>query len=334
MKILVTGVAGFIGYHLTRRLVADGHEVMGVDGMTPYYDPSLKETRLKNLRLSNAFGFEQMMLEDGDRFSDLAQSFNPEIVIHLAAQPGVRYSLENPASYVDSNIGGTFKVLEAVRRLEVGHLMLASTSSVYGGNQKMPFQENEPADHPLSLYAATKKATEAMSHSYSSLFDIPTTAFRFFTVYGPWGRPDMAPIKFANAIVNGQPIDIYNHGDMKRDFTYIDDLVEGIVRLMPCVPVRNTPVSPLDSLSPVAPWRVVNIGGGRPTDLMTFIRSMENALGRRAEYNFLPLQPGDPQVTYASADLLEALCGYRPETDIDAGLKAFCDWYLAAYAPR
>jgi UDP-glucuronate 4-epimerase len=268
------------------------------------------------------------MLEDLATLQDISGRHNPEAIVHLAAQAGVRYSLENPRAYVDSNLVGTFNVMEIARSREVGHFLLASTSSVYGANERMPFVETEPADHPLTLYAATKKATEAMAHSYSHLWRIPTTVFRFFSVYGPWGRPDMALFKFVEAILQGKAIDVYNNGVMERDFTYVDDLVEGISRLLVRPPQAGAPVTAApDSLSPVAPWRVVNIGRGEPVNLMDFIAEIESALGLEAEFNFMPMQPGDVRRTFADASLLHALTGYGPSTSVATGVRAFCDWY-------
>ena len=268
------------------------------------------------------------LLEDAARLEDVADRHRPEVIVHLAAQEGVRYSLENPRAYVDSNLVGTFNVMEIARTRAVGHFLLASTSSVYGANEDMPFVETEAADHPLTLYAATKKATEAMSHSYSHLWRIPTTVFRFFSVYGPWGRPDMALFKFVEAMLRGKPIDVYNNGVMERDFTYVDDLVEAIVRLLETPPAAGVPATgAADSLSPAAPWRVVNIGRGEPVNLMDFIREIEISLGRKAEFNFMPMQMGDVPRTFADASLLEALTGYRPATPVSHGVAAFCDWY-------
>src|SRR4051794_3920153 len=259
MRFLVTGSAGFIGFHLARPLMADGHLVAGVDGMTPYYDVTLKRARHTLLERSNAFQPHIVMLEDYDALASIAVEAKPEVIIHLAAQAGVRYSIENPRAYADANLAGTFNLLEIVRQIRPKHFLLASTSSVYGANTVMPFRETDRTDHPMTFYAATKKATEDMAHSYAHLWDIPTTAFRFFTVYGPWGRPDMALFKFVKAALAGEPIDVYGHGRMQRDFTYIDDLVESIVRLVECTPVRGEPVGPEDSLSPAASYRVVNI---------------------------------------------------------------------------
>jgi UDP-glucuronate 4-epimerase len=330
-RVLVTGGAGFIGYHLCRRLLLDGYLVTCLDGMTDYYDVSLKRRRLSMLREHNAFSAWICMIEDAPRLSEAYAAAEPDIVIHLAAQAGVRYSLENPGAYCQSNLVGTFNLLERIRFAPPRHFMLASTSSVYGANTAMPFREMDRADHPLTLYAATKKATEEMAHSYAHLWSIPTTAFRFFTVYGPWGRPDMALFKFVRAILAGEPIDVYGGGAMSRDFTYVDDLVEAIVRLIPLTPAVGRPVDPeIDSLSPAAPFRVVNIGGGRPVGLMDFIETIERHLGRPAIRNMLPMQPGDVRETFAKPDLLAALTGYVPATDVETGVKAFVDWYLAA----
>jgi UDP-glucuronate 4-epimerase len=333
MRILVTGTAGFIGFHLARRLLADGHQVAGVDGMTDYYDVRLKQARHAQLEQDAGFSGHVLMLEDGDRLAAAARAFGPEVIVHLAAQAGVRYSLENPRAYIDANLVGTFNVMEVAREHAVAHFLLASTSSAYGGNPKMPFEETDKADWPLTLYAATKKSTELMSHSYSHLWDIPTTAFRFFTVYGPWGRPDMALFKFVEATLAGRPIDVYNKGEMTRDFTYIDDLVEAVVRLIGCPPRRGAPVAAADSLSPVAPWRLVNVGGGKPVPLLDYIGAMESALGRKAKLNLLPMQVGDVPATAAGVELLEALTGYRPSTPVTEGVRRFCDWYLSHYNP-
>jgi UDP-glucuronate 4-epimerase len=337
MRILVTGAAGFIGFHLARRLIADGHEVTGLDGMTRYYDVALKDARLEILKRHNGFSFEAVMLEDVPAMTGAVRRAKPEVIVHLAAQAGVRYSLENPRAYVDSNLVGTFNVLELAREADVQHLLLASTSSVYGANDKRPFEERDRADYPLTLYAASKKAGELMSHAQSHLWGTPVTAFRFFTVYGPWGRPDMAPWRFAEAILAGQPIEIYGGGEIWRDFTYVDDLVEAIVRLIPLAPVKDDPASAHDSLSPVAPWRVVNIGGGAPEKLTDLIAAVEAALGRKAERRILEPAPGDMAATFADASLLEALTGFKPATPLGVGVKAFCDWlrdYLSSPAKR
>ncbi|MCI4677772.1 NAD-dependent epimerase/dehydratase family protein [Rhodoblastus acidophilus] len=330
MRIFITGTAGFIGFHLARRLLAEGHEVAGYDGMTPYYDLKLKRDRHDLLTRFEKFRAVEGMLEDMDRLRAAAESARPELIVHLAAQAGVRYSLENPRAYVESNLVGAFNVLEIARELKPRHLMLASTSSVYGANPDMPYAENHRTDWPATFYAATKKANEAMSHSYAHLWRIPTTCFRFFTVYGPWGRPDMALFKFVEAIEQGRPIDVYGRGEMQRDFTYIDDLIEGILRLSACIPgeprVSSAPEAP-DSLSPAAPWRVVNIAGGKAVGLMDFIAAIENSLGRKAVLNLLPMQPGDMKATFADHRLLQALTGYRPATPVEVGVKAFVDWW-------
>ena len=329
MRVLVTGAAGFIGFHLSRRLLADGFEVDGFDGMTPYYDVTLKQARWAELERSPRFRGRVAMLEDFAALAAFAEP-KPDIVVHLAAQAGVRYSLENPRAYVDANLVGTFNVLEVARG--VGHLLLASTSSVYGANASMPFRETDKTDHPLTLYAATKKASEDMAHSYAHLWKIPTTAFRFFTVYGPWGRPDMALFKFVAATLKGEPIEVYGHGEMKRDFTYVDDLVEAIVRLLDKPPVEGLAVGPMDSASPAAPYRVVNIGGGQPVGLMPFIAAIERALGLPIEKRMLPMQKGDVPATWAAPDLLRALTGYVPTTDVETGVRAFVEWYRGFYA--
>jgi UDP-glucuronate 4-epimerase len=331
MRFLVTGTAGFIGFHVARRLLADGHELVGIDGMTPYYDVRLKERRHAALMQHAHFRAHQMMLEDAEALRATFAQFAPEMVIHLAAQAGVRYSIENPRAYIDSNIVGSFNLLESCRTIKPKHLMIASTSSVYGANTDFPFRETSNADHPLTLYAASKKAVEAMAHSYAYLWTIPTTMFRFFTVYGPWGRPDMALFKFVHNILNGEPIDVYNHGHMLRDFTYIDDLVEGIVRLSDAIPVTGRPIGNVDSLSPAAPYRIVNIGGGHPTDLMAFIAEIEAALGQTAKRNYLPFQLGDVQKTEASPALQEALVGYRPQTPVAVGVREFVRWFRSYY---
>jgi UDP-glucuronate 4-epimerase len=314
-------------------LLAQGREVIGLDGMTPYYDVRLKQDRHTILKTNPGFTEAVQRLEDDAALQALCDHHAPEMIVHLAAQAGVRYSLENPRSYVDTNVVGTFNVMEAARRGRVGHLMIASTSSIYGANETMPFAETDRADTPLTIYAATKKATELMSHSYSHLWKIPTTVFRFFTVYGTYGRPDMALFKFVKAIQADEPIDVYNKGDMQRDFTYVDDLVEEIALLSHQAPIEGQPVTG-DSLSPVAPWRVVNIGGGAPVRLLDFIAEIETCLGRRAKRNYLPMQPGDVPATWADADLLQTLTGYRPDTPVAEGVRAFCAWYRDYYEPE
>lgn len=329
-KAFVTGSAGFIGFHLCQRLLAEGWQVLGLDGMSDYYEVSLKQRRHAMLAQTPAFRAVERLVEAPGLVRGLVEEFRPEVIVHLAAQAGVRYSIDAPRSYVDANLVGTFEVLEAARACAPGHLLLASTSSVYGANAEMPYAEVHQADHQMSFYAATKKATEAMAHSYAHLYGLPTTMFRFFTVYGPWGRPDMALFKFVKAILGGQPIDIYNHGDMRRDFTYVDDLVEGIVRLIGAVPGAEK-VAACDSLSPVAPWRVVNIGNGAPVQLMDFVAAIEAATGHEADKRLLPMQPGDVPATWADATLIEALTGPLPRTDIREGVRRFVDWYRAYY---
>ncbi len=334
MNIFMTGTAGFIGFHLARRLISDGHRVVGFDGMTPYYDVELKRERLAILAASDSYRHHTGMLEDTQALAQAAEGCDPEIIVHLAAQAGVRYSLEHPDVYVSSNLVGTFNVLELARRVQPRHFMLASSSAVYGGTQSVPFMESQKADHPISLYAATKKANEAMSHTYAHLWGIPTTAFRFFTVYGPYGRPDMAPIKFLELIEAGKPIDIYGNGAMRRDFTYVDDLVEAVVRLMDRVPQIGEPTKGEDTLSPVAPWRVVNIGNGKPVELLDFISALESALGKTANRNMLPMQKGDVVETYASNALLTALTGYTPRVGIVEGVRRLVDWHRRRNAER
>ena len=327
---LVTGSAGFIGYHLCKRLLADGYRVTGLDAMTAYYDVTLKQRRHAMLLQSPGFAAIEAKLEEPGRMLALA-SEKPDIIIHLAAQAGVRYSIDAPRSYVESNLIGTFEILEAARAHPPKHLLIASTSSAYGANTKMPYAETDKADHQMSFYAATKKATEAMAHSYAHLYDLPTTMFRFFTVYGPWGRPDMALFKFTKAILNGEPIEIYNHGDMLRDFTYVDDLVTGIRRLMDTPPERSDAIPEGDSLSPVAPFRIVNIGNGAPTRLMDFVQAIEQALSLTAQKTYLPMQPGDVPATWADTALLESLIGPLPRTDLATGVARFVEWYRGYY---
>lgn len=329
-RVLVTGSAGFIGFHVASLLLQSGATVLGVDNFAPYYDVTLKERR--NSLLANHAGFTlaRVSIEDKAALDAAWRDFKPDTVIHLAAQAGVRYSIDHPDDYVGTNIVGTFNLLELARRNPVRHFLAASTSSVYGANTEMPFAESQRTQTPMSLYAATKGATELMGHSYSHLFGIPATFFRFFTVYGPWGRPDMALFKFAKAMMNDEPIDIYNHGQMARDLTYVDDLVVALVALIDAIP-GNNPVAG-DSLSPVAPFRVVNIGGGARVPLMDYIAALEAAMGRQAKKNFMPIQPGDVPTTEASPDLLRNLVGFSPSTPVQAGVKAFVDWYRDYYA--
>jgi len=323
-RALVTGSAGFIGFHLCNRLLAEGWQVTGLDGMTDYYDVALKERRRDILLGHPGFRAVEGMVETPGLVAELAADA-PDALIHLAAQAGVRHSIEVPRAYLDGNLKGSFEVLEAARAATPGHLLIASTSSVYGANRKMPYAETDRADHQMSLYSATKKAVEAMSHSYAHLYAIPTTVLRFFTVYGPWGRPDMALFRFTRAILSGEPIDIYNSGDMLRDFTYIDDLVEGILRLIALTPAAR--LGEVDSLSPVAPWRVVNIGNRAPARLMAFVEAVEAATGRAAIRRYLPMQPGDVPATWSDATLIEALVGPLPQTDIRDGVGRFVTWY-------
>jgi UDP-glucuronate 4-epimerase len=331
---LVTGSAGFIGYHLCRRLLDDGWRVVGLDAMTPYYDVRLKERRHAMLLQSPGFRAEIGRLEDPGRMAGLMAG-RPDVVVHLAAQAGVRYSLQAPRSYVEANLAGTFELLDAAALHPPRHLLMASTSSVYGANGDLPYAETDRADWPLSFYAATKKANEAMAHAYAHLHGLPVTMFRFFTVYGPWGRPDMALFRFTRAILAGEPIEVYNHGQMRRDFTYVDDLIEGIVRLIdlpPPAPDARGEAVEGDSLSPAAPWRVVNIGASEPVALGDFIAAVEAALGRQAERRLLPMQPGDVPQTWADTSLLKELTGFRPSVGVAEGVRRFVDWYRAHYA--
>ncbi|MDJ0858239.1 MAG: GDP-mannose 4,6-dehydratase [Dinoroseobacter sp.] len=333
-RVLVTGTAGFIGFHLAKLLVSEGFHVRGYDGMTDYYDVTLKQKRHAILLQNEAFEATEAMLEDEARLWATAQEFEPDVIVHLAAQAGVRYSLENPRSYIDSNVIGTFNVMEVARKLKTKHLLMASTSSVYGANEKMPFREIDKADTQLTIYAATKKANESMAHAYAHLWDLPTTMFRFFTVYGPWGRPDMAYFKFVNAILKGQPIDIYNHGNSYRDFTYVDDLVRAIRLLIDSPPElsenRSSSIEG-DSLSDVAPFRIVNIGNSDRVRLMDFIEAIESELGIEAQRNYMDAQPGDVAATWANAELLRELTDYKPKTNIREGIGAFVAWYRDYY---
>lgn len=331
---LVTGSAGFIGYHTAKQLLADGWRVIGLDAMTDYYDVSLKERRHAMLLQNAGFSAINARIEEPGKLLDLFEEYRPDAVVHLAAQAGVRYSIDAPRSYVEANLMGTYELIEAARAFPPAHMLMASTSSVYGANTEMPYAETDKADSQMSFYAATKKANEAMAHSYAHLYDLPITMFRFFTVYGPWGRPDMALFKFTKAILEGNPIDIYNHGDMKRDFTFIDDLVRGIVNLIeavPAMPDARDVVYENDSLSAVAPWRVCNIGNGQPVQLMDYVKAIEAALGQEAEKNFMPMQAGDVPATWADASLLQQLTGDIPQTPVTDGVAQFVAWYRDFY---
>ena len=334
MKMLVTGAAGFIGFHVSERLLAAGHQVVGIDNLNDYYDVRLKQARLDRLAPHPQFRFEKMDLADRAAIAALFAREGFERVIHLGAQAGVRYSLDNPHAYADANLVGHLNILEGCRHHQVGHLLYASSSSVYGLNRKTPFSTDDSVDHPVSLYAATKKANELMSHSYAHLYGLPVTGLRFFTVYGPWGRPDMALFKFTKAILEGQPIDVYNFGDMLRDFTYIDDIAEAVVRLSDVIPQPN-PAWTVETGTPAdssAPYRVYNIGNSQPVKLTTFIGELETALGVKAQMNLLPLQPGDVLETSADTSALEAAIGFKPSTELAHGLARFVAWYRDFYA--
>ncbi len=332
--VLITGTGGFIGFHLAQLLLKEGFRVVGYDAMTDYYDVSLKRRRHQMLLQDPNFSCTEAYLEEMDTLRTVFEQAKPDVVVHLAGQAGVRYSLENPRSYIESNIVGTFNVMECTREFGVEHLMMASTSSVYGANEDMPFAEVDKVDTPLTLYAATKKANENMGHSYAHLWEIPTTMFRFFTVYGPWGRPDLALFKFVKAGLAGEAIDVYNHGNMARDFTYVTDLVRGIRLLIdtpPVEPESRDDILPDDSLSPVAPFRVVNIGNNDKVQLMDFITEIEKCLGMEIKKNFMEMQKGDVPATWANADLLQRLTGYTPQTPVSEGVKHFVDWYRDYY---
>jgi UDP-glucuronate 4-epimerase len=333
-RVLITGSAGFIGYHLAQLLLDEGFRVQGYDGMSDYYDVRLKQRRHQMLLQHPNFSTTEGQLEDSALLDRVADAFAPEVIVHLAAQAGVRYSLENPRLYLDSNVIGAFNVMEVARRHKVQHLLMASTSSVYGANDQMPFSEMDKADTQLTIYAATKKANESMGHAYAHLWNLPTTMFRFFTVYGPWGRPDMALFKFVDAILEGKPIDIYNHGDMYRDFTYVGDLVRAIRLLI------DTPPEPVeqraaavegDNLSPAGPYRVVNIGNSDKVRLLDFVDAIEDCLGVKAIRNYMPMQMGDVPATWADASLLQRLTGYRPQTDVHDGISRFVSWFRDYY---
>jgi UDP-glucuronate 4-epimerase len=331
--ILVTGAAGFIGYHVVRRLLADGQAVVGLDNLNSYYDPALKEARLARLKGFSSFTLEKVELDDQESVADVFARHNPEYVIHLAAQAGVRFSLVNPRAYIDSNITAFLHILEGCRHHNVKHLVFASSSSVYGANTLMPFSVHHNVDHPVSLYAATKKANELMAHSYSHLYRLPTTGLRFFTVYGPWGRPDMALFVFTKAILEGKPIDLYNYGRMKRDFTYIDDIVEGVVRTVvkPAQPDPKWSAEHPDSATSNAPFRLFNIGNHSPVELLRFVEIIEENLGLKAIRNLLPLQPGDVPISFADVQDLAEYTGFSPRTPIETGVRNFLEWYRMYY---
>jgi len=333
MHVLVTGAAGFIGFHVSQRLLARGDTVVGIDNLNAYYDVRLKHDRLARLQEHPSFQFRQLDLADQAGMTDLFSSQCPERVVHLAAQAGVRYSLTNPRAYVESNLVGFMNILEGCRQNRVQHLVYASSSSVYGANTKMPFSVHDNVDHPVSLYAASKKANELMAHTYSHLYQLPTTGLRFFTVYGPWGRPDMALFLFTKAILSGQPIEVFNEGKMRRDFTYIDDIVEGVVRVTDTIAQPNSAWSGMkpDPGTSQAPYRLYNIGNNQPVELLDFIAALENSLGKKADKRLLPLQPGDVPETYADVDDLMRDVGFRPATPISVGIARFVEWYRSYY---
>ena len=332
-KTFVTGAAGFIGYHLCKRLLSAGQRVVGLDNLNDYYDANMKRARLALLKEHSAFSFHQKDLTDKKAIDDIFVKERFDVVVHLAAQAGVRYSIQNPYAYLDSNLTGFLNILEACRQVMPRHLVFASSSSVYGANKKTPFSTHDNVDHPLALYAASKKANELMAHAYANLYQIPVTGLRFFTVYGPFGRPDMALFLFTEAILNGRPIDVYNFGKMSRDFTYVDDIVESMVRLMPLAPKGDAAwdAKNPDPSSSYAPYRLYNIGNHQPVELLRFIEVLEEKLGMKAARNFLPLQSGDVEATYADVADLEAAVGFRPSTSIEEGISKFVDWYRSYY---
>src|SRR5215470_5553715 len=333
MKVLLTGTAGFIGFHLTKRLLDEGCQVLGIDNLNDYYDVNLKKARLGQLPETSRFIFDRLDLADGENLHRCISDFDPEVIVNLAAQAGVRYSMENPLAYVNSNLVGFVNLMEAcTRAARLRHFVFASSSSVYGANRKVPFSEKDSADHPISLYAATKKSNELIAHSYSHLHGLPTTGLRFFTVYGPWGRPDMGYFKFTDAIMRGEPIQIYNHGTMQRDFTYIDDVVEGIVRVMAHPPQDSVETETGGAYLSKARYKIYNLGNHQPIDLMKFVEIIENAVGKKANKTFLPMQPGDVICTYAQMDDLYHAVGFRPTTPIEEGLPRFVQWYCEYFS--
>ena len=330
-NIFITGSAGFIGFSLAKSLLDRGHRIHGYDGMTKYYDVRLKRERNKILKTYKNFSFTKAMLENENTLKKAITKFKPKIIIHLAAQPGVRYSIEKPRTYLSSNITGTFNIIESAHKAKVNHLILASSSSVYGANTHIPYSEIDKTQTQLSVYAATKKATESIAHAYSNLWKLPTTMLRFFTVYGPWGRPDMALFKFTRSIIKGKPIEIYNNGEMYRDFTYIDDIVKGTISLIDVPPKNEKKINKNDSLSAVAPFRIVNIGNSNKVKLLDFVDTLETYLGKKAIRNYMPMQKGEVHATWANVDLLKKLTGYTPTTDFKEGIKKFVDWYTSHY---
>ncbi len=327
-RILVTGAAGFVGAHLVKSLIDEGHRVVGIDNLNDYYDVDLKRSRLKNFCSSDQFDFVQMDLADRTAMADLFEKHSFKYVAHMGAQAGVRHSIENPHTYAESNLTGFLNVLEGCRRQKIEHLVYASSSSVYGLNSKIPFSESDSVDHPVSLYAATKRSNELMAHSYSHLFNLPCTGLRFFTVYGPWGRPDMAYFSFTKSIFEGKEISVFNNGDMRRDFTYIDDIVRGVSSVLTKLPISSEANSPEKS---TAPYRIFNIGNNKPVQLMRFINILEDVIGKKAVLKMLPMQPGDVYETYSNIDSLSSVAEFSPETDIELGLKNFVDWYRGYY---
>ena len=330
-KFFITGSAGFIGFSLAKTLLDSGQHVRGYDCISDYYDVNLKNARNKILKGYDNFSFTKGMLENQEVLNKAITSFKPEVIIHLGAQAGVRYSIEKPRVYLSSNITGTFNIIELAHKVNVAHLLIASSSSVYGANTNIPFRETDKTQTQLSVYAATKKSTESIAHSYSNIWKLPITMLRFFTVYGPWGRPDMALFKFTKSIIKGEPIDIYNKGEMYRDFTYIDDIIKGIIALTSVPPENKKNIDKNDSISPVAPFRIVNIGNSNQVKLLDFVEALESYLKKKAIRNYMPMQEGDVPVTWASTDLLKKLTGYAPKTDIKDGIKKFVDWYTEYY---